>query len=141
MKSDLWSRATESCIYDQTVLAGAGFWEKLKEVRAKEIKTISSRFVYSIKKRPGDKYEAFARLTPRGFEEIQGEHYDGDHIFAGTLNSKLTVLFKLRVCSLAIILFIWTTVERSGIRRWSATCISLCLRDTITMMRTATNAA
>jgi len=84
MKSDLWSRATESCIYDQTVLAGAGFWEKLKIVRAKEIKTISSRFVYSIKKRPGDKYEAFARLTPRGFEEIEGEHYDGDHIFAGT---------------------------------------------------------
>ena len=75
-----WVDATKRCIADLG-LAKVGKWVRLCDVK---VKTISSRFVYQAKVRPGNVLEAFCRWTPRGFEEIPDEHYDPDKIFSST---------------------------------------------------------
>ena len=82
MNETVWLKAVEDCILSTINVAKTGRWVKLKDVK---VKTISSRFVFQVKYRVKDnKYEAFCRWTPRGFDETPGEHYDPEHIFAGT---------------------------------------------------------
>ena len=82
MNETVWLKAVEDCILSTINVAKTGRWVKLKDVK---VKTISSRFVFQVKYRVKDnKHEAFCRWTPRGFDETPGEHYDPEHIFAGT---------------------------------------------------------
>ena len=82
MNDPSWLQSVENCMDSFINIAKTGRWVKRSSVK---VKIISSRFVFQIKYRPDTKtYEAFCRITPRGYEEREGVHYDPEKIFAGT---------------------------------------------------------
>jgi hypothetical protein len=99
----MWMAAIENCVLDLRKMS-VGIWKKVKDL-SKDAKPISSRFVCQSKlNHEFNKWFAFARWTPRGFEQIPDSsedydgHYDPDNIFAGTPSlSVLRILLAKKV--------------------------------------------
>jgi len=81
-----------------------GNWRKLKD-KPDNVKPITSRFVCQIKKdHEQQKWYAFARWTPRGFQQepdspgnLDG-HYDPESTFAGTPSLSMLRILMAKKC-------------------------------------------
>ena len=101
-----------------------GLWKKLKDLPS-DVKPISSRFVCQTKiQHEHQKWFAFARWTPRGFQqepdspgEVDG-HYDPDSVFAGT-----PALAVLRILMAKKCLFRWKSFHFDFKRAFSSTLL------------------
>jgi hypothetical protein len=99
----LWMNAVKNCVSELQSM-NVGTFKKLKDL-SPDAKPITSRFVCQIKmNHECQKLYAFARWTPRGFQQqpdtpgYDDGHYDPDNVFAGTPSLSLLRILMAKKC-------------------------------------------
>jgi hypothetical protein len=99
----LWMNAVKNCVSELKSM-NVGTFKKVKDLPA-DAKPITSRFVCQVKMHhESQKWFAFARWTPRGFQQqpdtpgYDDGHYDPDNVFAGTPSLAVLRILLAKKC-------------------------------------------